>query len=68
MFWRVGVALPEVGQSGAADETDLPIDNEQLAVIAVIEPGEIEPDERILFRHFHARLAHDQEIARVHLA
>ena len=37
-------------------------------MIAVIEPSEIEPDERIVFLHFHARLAHRLEIARVHLA
>jgi len=49
MFWRVGVSLPEVGQSGAADKPDLPIDNEQLAVIAVIEPGRLNQPSGLYF-------------------
>src|SRR5437773_4230184 len=49
MLRRVSVALPDIGQSCSADKANFPIDDEQLAMIAVIEPGQIEPDERVIF-------------------
>ena len=37
-------------------------------MIAVIEPGQIEPDERVIFFDLDAGFAHHRQIARVHFA
>jgi hypothetical protein len=59
----VGVALPDVRQARPADEPDFAVHDQQLAMVAVVEPGQIEPEERIVFFDLHAGVAHQLEVA-----
>ena len=51
------VAGPFVGDADAAGESDLAVDDQQLAVRAVVHSGEVIPARLVKFPHLDARLA-----------
>ena len=63
----LAVALPVVGDADPAGEGDLPVDDEQLAVRAVVQPPEVIPAQRPIALHAHAGVLHQVEQRRVHL-
>ena len=62
---RIRVAQPEIGQAGPAGEADFPIHDQKFAMIAMINPGQIVPDERVITADIDAGLAHPAQGTRI---
>ena len=61
------VSGPFVGDADAAGEADATVDDQQLAVRAVVEPSQLVPARLVEPAHLHARALHLRDLARVHL-
>src|SRR6185369_10769691 len=54
------VAGPLLGDAEAAEVADASVDDDELAVIAVVQPSEVADAERMELAHLHAGVAHDR--------
>ena len=58
MIGGIRVAQPHVRDADAADEADLAIDDEQLAVRAVVDAARVVPAQRMVAHDLHAGVLH----------